>query len=87
MILTCLHAEPGSFGDSLGYLPARAASIALPARRPHRGHRRLHALTRCRAKNRAQEKWLAACQDAFAARRPAQPLVAAIAGYHMRLRK
>jgi exodeoxyribonuclease-3 len=31
MILARLQAEPGNFGDNLSYLPARAASIALPA--------------------------------------------------------
>lgn len=31
MILSRVHAEPGGFTAALGYLPARAASVTLPA--------------------------------------------------------
>jgi exodeoxyribonuclease-3 len=77
MILARLQAEPGNFGDNLSYLPARAASIALPA--PGGIIEVVGAYVPSRdagpEKTERKRRWLAACQAAFAARRPAHPLV------------
>lgn len=77
MILTRLQAERGNFGDDLGYLPARAASIALAA--PGGVIEVIGAYVPSRdagpEKTERKRKWLAACQAAVATRRHARPLV------------
>jgi exodeoxyribonuclease-3 len=77
MILTRLQAEPGNFGGNLSYLPTRAGSIALPA--PDGVVEVIGAYVPSRdsgpEKTERKRNWLAACQAAIAARRPAHPLI------------
>ncbi len=78
MILSRLHANPGSFSDDLTYLPARAASVTLPA--PVGPIDVIGAYVPSRdaglEKTERKKKWLTACQDAITSSRwPDRPAV------------
>ena len=77
MIISRVHAEPGDFTAALGYLPARAAAVALPA--PAGKVQVIGAYVPSRdaglEKTERKRKWLAACLDTLAARDPSIPAV------------
>jgi exodeoxyribonuclease-3 len=78
MILSRIHANPGSFSDNLTYLPARAASVTLPA--PAAPIEIIGAYVPSRdaglEKTERKKKWLTACQDAITSScRPGRPVV------------
>ncbi len=77
MILSRVPAEPGDFTAALGYLPARAASVTLPA--PAGKVQVIGAYVPSRdaglEKTERKRKWLAACLDALTARDPCIPAV------------
>jgi exodeoxyribonuclease-3 len=77
MIISRVRAEPGDFGERVGYLPSRAASVALPA--PAGPIEIIGAYVPSRdaglEKTERKRKWLAACLAALAGRDPALPAV------------
>ena len=77
MILSRVHANQGSFSDNLTYLPARAASVILPA--PAAPIEVIGAYVPSRdggiEKTERKKKWLTACQDAITSRQPDHPVV------------
>jgi exodeoxyribonuclease III len=77
MIISRVQAQPGSFGDSIGYLPTRAASVTLQA--PAGPIEVIGAYVPSRdaglEKTERKRKWLAACLAALSARDPAHPAV------------
>jgi exodeoxyribonuclease-3 len=77
MIVSRIHAEPVPFGESVGYLPARAAAITVPA--PDGPVLVVGAYVPSRdaglEKTERKQKWLAACSAALAARDPDVPAV------------
>lgn len=77
MILSRVQAQAGRFGDSISYLPARAASVTLPARDGIIEVIGAYVPSRDagREKTERKRKWLSACQDALAARRHTYPAV------------
>lgn len=77
MIISRVQARPGDFGDRIGYLTTRAASVTLPA--PAGPIEVIGAYVPSRdaglEKTERKKKWLAACLAALAARDPAHPAV------------
>jgi exodeoxyribonuclease III len=77
MILSRVQAEPGDFTAALGYFPARAASVTLPA--PAGKVQVIGAYVPSRdaglEKTERKRKWLAACLEALTARDPCFPVV------------
>lgn len=77
MIISRVQAQPGSFGDSIGYLPTRAVSVTLPA--PAGPIEVIGAYVPSRdaglEKTERKRKWLAACLAALASRDPGHPEV------------
>jgi exodeoxyribonuclease III len=77
MIISRVHAAPGDFIAALGYLPARAASVTLPA--PDGNIQVIGAYVPSRdaglEKTERKRKWLAACLAALTARDQSVPAV------------
>ena len=77
MIISRVQARPGDFGDRIGYLPTRAASVTLPA--PAGPIEVIGAYVPSRdaglEKTERKRKWVAACLAALAARDTAHPAV------------
>jgi exodeoxyribonuclease III len=77
MICAQVEIEPGRFGDQVGYLPSRAASITLFT--PDGAVEVIGAYVPSRdagaEKTERKRKWLAACLAALAARPPGHPAV------------
>ena len=75
MIATTVRAEPGQFGDRVGYLPARATSVLLPL--PSGPLEVIGAYVPSRdarpEKTERKRIWLARCQTALAEREPRYP--------------
>ncbi len=77
MITSRVQARADSFGDTIGYLPSRAAAVTLPS--PAGPIQIIGAYVPSRdaglEKTERKKKWLAACHAALAARDPAVPTV------------
>jgi exodeoxyribonuclease III len=77
MIISRVRAEPDGFAAALGYLPARAAAVMLPA--PAGKLQVIGAYVPSRdagpEKTQRKRKWLAACQAALTARDTSVPAV------------
>ena len=77
MIATTVRAEPGQFGDQMGYLPARAASVVLPLPSGPLEVIGVYVPSRDAGaeKTERKRKWLANCQAALIERQGACPAV------------
>jgi exodeoxyribonuclease III len=77
MIISRVQAQPSEFSDTIGYLPARAAAVILPA--PGGPVQVIGAYVPSRdaglEKTERKKKWLAACHTALAARDPQVPTI------------
>jgi exodeoxyribonuclease III len=77
MIVARVKAADGQFSERLGYLPARATSVLLPA--PAGTVEIIGAYVPSRdsgqEKTERKRQWLATCQAALAAREPAYPAI------------
>jgi len=77
MIASRIQAQPDGFGDTIGYLPTRAAATTLPT--PDGPVQIIGVYVPSRdaglEKTERKQKWLAACMAALAARDPGLPAV------------
>jgi exodeoxyribonuclease III len=77
MIISRVQARPDPFGDTVGYLPTRAAAIMIPSASGPLQIIGAYVPSRDAGleKTERKQKWLAACRAALAARDPGLPAV------------